>query len=95
MKRSPFFLIGFVLTILVILLAIFGPMLATHDPLQNNLMDKLVAPGVNGYILGTDQLGRDIFSRILTGARISLLISFCVCILSVIIGTILGLVSGY
>lgn len=95
MKRSPFFLIGFALTVLVILLAVFGPVLATHDPLQNNLMDKLVAPGVNGYILGTDQLGRDIFSRILSGARISLLISFCVCILSVVIGTILGLVSGY
>lgn len=95
MKRNPFFIIGFVLTALVVLLAVLGPVLATHDPLQNDLYNKLLPPGAGGHLLGTDQLGRDIFSRILVGARMSLVISFFVCMFSALLGTILGLVSGY
>lgn len=94
-KRNPFFIIGFTLTTLVVVLAVAGTALATHDPLSNDLYNKLLPPGSNGHLLGTDQLGRDIFSRILVGARMSLIISFFVCMLSALMGTILGLVSGY
>lgn len=94
-KRNPFFIIGFTLTTLVVVLAVAGTALATHDPLSNDLYNKLLPPGTNGHLLGTDQLGRDIFSRILVGARMSLIISFFVCMLSALMGTILGLVSGY
>ena len=95
MKRNPFFLIGFLLTFLVIVTAIVGPFLVTHDPLANDLYSKLLPPGTDGHLLGTDQLGRDIFSRIIVGARMSLIISFFVSMISVVVGGLLGLVSGY
>ncbi|WP_226682429.1 ABC transporter permease [Sutcliffiella horikoshii] len=85
---------GAFIIIFVILMGIFAPLLATHDPNTTNVMNKLKPPSAENY-LGTDDLGRDIFSRLLFGARISLGIGFVSTILGAIVGVSLGIVSGY
>ncbi len=85
---------GAFIIIFVILMGIFAPLLATHDPNTTNVMNKLQGPSAENY-LGTDDVGRDIFSRLLYGARISLGIGFVSTILGAIVGVTLGIVSGY
>ncbi len=93
------FLAGVAL-LLVILAAIFAPSIAPHDPIEQDLPNRLAPPawyatGRWEHILGTDSLGRDTLSRMLFGARISLMVSFSVATSTACIGTLLGLVSGY
>ncbi|WP_404469883.1 ABC transporter permease [Sutcliffiella horikoshii] len=85
---------GAFIIIFVILMGIFAPLLATHDPNTTDVMNKLKAPSAENY-LGTDDVGRDIFSRLLYGARVSLGIGFVSTILGAIVGVTLGIVSGY
>lgn len=85
---------GAFIIIFVILMGIFAPLLATHDPNTTNVMNKLQGPSAENY-LGTDDVGRDIFSRLLYGARVSLGIGFVSTILGAIVGVSLGIVSGY
>ena len=92
--------IGGAILILVILAALFAPLLAQHGPFQQSLADRLQPPfwikgGSADYILGTDHLGRDYFSRLLYGARVSLLIGFTTALISGTIGTFLGIIAGY
>lgn len=87
---SPSALAGVILVLGVVLAAVFAPWVATHEPSAQILADQLQPPGAK-YLLGTDQLGRDIFSRIVWGARISLRMG----ILAVAIGLALGLVVGF
>lgn len=74
--------------------AIFAPLLATHDPLEQSLMDQLVGPG-SKFLLGSDDLGRDIWSRLLYGARYSLTIGFLSIATAMLVGTPIGMVAGY
>ena len=92
--------LGAGLLILIILMALLAPVLAPHDPYDQNLMNRLVPPvwydrGSWEHILGTDHLGRDYLSRLLYGARISLLIGFGTALVSGIIGTAMGVAAGY
>lgn len=87
-------IVGVVLFLSVVVLAIFAPMFATHDPLDQDLLARLVPP-THSHWLGTDAFGRDIWSRIVYGARISLVIGLVAVGLAMIIGTALGIVSGY
>lgn len=92
--------IGGAILILVILAALFAPLLAQHGPFHQSLADRLQPPfwmrgGSADYILGTDHLGRDYFSRLLYGARVSLLIGFTTALISGTIGTFLGIIAGY
>jgi peptide/nickel transport system permease protein len=80
---------------LVLLLAIFGPWLAPFDPAAQNTSLRLVHPGNGEYLLGGDQLGRDILSRLLYGARASLLVAGVPLTVAVACGTLLGLLAGY
>jgi peptide/nickel transport system permease protein len=84
----------------IILLALLAPLIAPYDPYHQDLVSRLSKPvwqpeGSWSHPLGTDQLGRDYLSRLLFGARVSLLIGFSVAILSGLIGTTLGVVAGY
>ncbi len=92
-------LVGIVIILLLVIIALLAPLLAPNDPNQIVLTDRLLSPGstsANGHhLFGTDSLGRDVLSRIIYGARVSLLIGFCAAILSVVVGTLLGLISGY
>lgn len=90
--RDPGALIGSALVLLLVLLALLAPLLA-GDPLEQNLSQRLQAPG-GTYLLGTDQLGRDVFARVVWGSRISLAIGFLVVTLSLTVGAAVGLVAG-
>ena len=99
-KRNRTGIIGAVILLCLLLLTIFAPILTTHDPRAGDLQFRLLPPvwetgGVWSHPLGCDQQGRDIFSRLLYGARVSLVIGCSVVLISAIIGTILGLLSGY
>jgi peptide/nickel transport system permease protein len=92
--------IGTTLLTLIVLAALLAPILAPHDPYAQDLGRRLIPPvwygkGTWGHVLGTDNLGRDYLSRVIYGARISLLIGLSVMIISGLVGTFLGLVAGY
>jgi ABC-type dipeptide/oligopeptide/nickel transport system permease subunit len=86
--------IGFVICVILILVAIFAPWIATHDPLKTDLRHKLEQPNWT-HLLGTDSVGRDTFSRIVYGTRTSLLIGFTAVFASAIVGTLMGLAAAY
>ena len=94
-KRSPLSMIGTVIIFCLILVALLAPLLAPHDPFTQDLQNlRLTAPS-SGHLFGTDQLGRDIFSRVIWGSRISLRIAMMVAIISGPTGLVLGIVSGF
>ena len=83
-----------VLIILMILIAVFAPVVAPYDHLKQSLTERLSHPGM-AHWLGTDELGRDVLSRIIFGARISLTIGLVPTLISMAIGTVLGLWAGF
>jgi peptide/nickel transport system permease protein len=93
-------MVGGVLVVLIALMAVFAPYLAPHDPYEQDLSKAFLSPawhrdGTLDHPFGTDGLGRDYLSRIIFGARISLLIGFSVMLMVSVIGTTLGVVAGY
>lgn len=100
MLEQKAFVIGVGILATIVLIALFAPLLAPHDPYLQNLSARNVPPvwyakGSWVHPFGTDPLGRDYLSRVIYGARISLLIGISVVIISGIIGTALGLAAGY
>lgn len=87
--------LGFVIVVLVVLTAIFAPIIATHDPNAINASESFLSAGEKGHLLGTDNFGRDLFSRIIYGSRISIIVSISSILLGGVLGVILGLVAGY
>jgi peptide/nickel transport system permease protein len=98
--RHKSLVFGGAVLLLIVLVAVFAPLLAPYDPYVQNLGRRTVPPvwyarGSWAHPLGTDSLGRDYLSRLLYGARISLLIGGAVALLSGLIGTVLGVAAGY
>src|SRR5688572_3530665 len=93
-RRSRSVMIGAVLTLGSALLAILAPILAPHDPSTFNPMLRLAPPSAT-YLLGTDELGRDLLSRLLWGSQITLAITIGSVIVSVVLGTSLGILAGF
>jgi peptide/nickel transport system permease protein len=93
-RRSPLTVAGLTLIVLLALIALSAPLIAPADPLKQVLSTRLKPPSA-AHWLGTDQLGRDILSRMIYGARISLLIGTVVVGLAASLGTFVGLVAGY
>ena len=93
-RRSPLTVVGVVLITLLAFIAVLAPFIAPFDPLKQVLSDRLNPPSAEHW-LGTDQLGRDVLSRMIYGARISLLIGLVVVGLAATVGTLVGLVAGY
>lgn len=89
---GPF--IAAIMLLAVILLTIFSPWIATHDPLAMDPLMRLKPPSED-HLLGTDGFGRDLFSRMILGGRISLLIGICAAVVALALGVIIGLVAGY
>jgi peptide/nickel transport system permease protein len=92
--RSPLGAFGLTLVVLVVLSAVFANVLATHDPTRISPAQRFLPPSAEHY-LGTDQLGRDLFSRVLFGGRIALLVALGATSASLSIGIVLGLIAGY
>jgi peptide/nickel transport system permease protein len=92
--RSPKGAMGTLLLVALVLAAIFGPHLAPYDPIEIQVQDKLLPPSAQHWF-GTDELGRDIFSRIIYGARVSLEAGLLAVLLAAVVGVVTGLISGY
>ncbi|MFT9819539.1 nickel transporter permease [Lysinibacillus sp. NPDC056185] len=93
-KKSKISLVGAGIVLFFIILAIFGSMIAPEGINEQNLSNRLLAPSSEHWF-GTDDFGRDIFSRVILGASISLKVGFFSVILSVIVGSFLGIIAGY
>jgi peptide/nickel transport system permease protein len=94
MRAYPATSIGAALCLIVVCGAVFAPWLAPFDPNDQHIIDRLLPPG-GDYLLGTDSFGRDVLSRILWGARISLVVSVASIAAAIAVGGTIGMVSGY
>lgn len=99
MRKNKFFVTGVILTVFLLVVCFTSPLYIQFNPKASSLSERLQKPdvskGFKGHILGTDALGRDVFSRLVTGGRDSLMIAFSVVLLRFALGTILGLIAGY
>jgi len=93
-SRNRLAIIGMVIVAIYIFVAIFAPLISPMDPLKQKLSDKRMPPNKT-HLLGTDQFGRDILSRILYGTQYALLVSSMSILLSLVFGTLFGLIAGY
>jgi peptide/nickel transport system permease protein len=87
-------IVGLIIVAILVIVAIFAPWIATHDVGATNLSLRYLPPS-SQYLFGTDSTGRDIFSRVVFGARISLKVGIVVVAVSAIVGTLLGALAGY
>ena len=92
--RQPLAMFGFIVIAFLLAVALAAPLLAPYDPLQQDLASRLLPPG-GGHLLGTDELGRDLLSRIIYGSRVSLYIIMLVTIILAPIGLTIGVIAGY
>ncbi len=93
-RKNPALMIGSILVLAILILGIFGSYFAPYDPLETNYNARVLSPS-SEHIFGTDKFGRDVFSRVLAGTRIDLLIGVLCTLIPLTIGTIIGLISGY
>jgi peptide/nickel transport system permease protein len=95
LSRDPVSMVCAAILILIALGAIFAPWLGLADPYQGSMIRRLRHIGTSGYPLGTDELGRDMLSRLIHGGRLSLLIGLLPVVFAFVIGTTLGVIAGY
>jgi peptide/nickel transport system permease protein len=93
--RSPTGLIGLLIILTVLTMGVAAEWIAPYPPTQTDFAKKLLPPLTEGHILGTDQLGRDILSRIIHGTKVSLIIGLTTVVFAGLIGTIVGIIAGY
>tara|TARA_Y100000782_G_scaffold54657_1_gene60768 strand:- start:866 stop:1702 length:837 start_codon:yes stop_codon:yes gene_type:complete len=93
-SSDPLGLLGLCLVTLIVVSALGATIFAPYDPIQLNIMDRLQGPSAN-HLLGTDQLGRDLFSRVLFGGQVALKVAFLTIGSALIIGVVLGMIAGY
>ena len=92
--KNKFALTGLIVITLLIIVALFAPVISPYTPSQQNVFERLQPPSLH-HFFGTDDLGRDVFTRMIFGARISLAVGFISVFIILIIGTLLGIISGY
>src|SRR5581483_7210934 len=92
--RSPLTVAGLIIIVIFVFLAVAAPFVAPYDPNKQTLSQRLRPPSAE-HLFGTDSLGRDVFSRVVWGARISLTIGLVVVISAAVVGTLVGLIAGY
>ncbi|MFZ5824278.1 MAG: ABC transporter permease [Bacillota bacterium] len=94
LMRNKASVAGTVIILILVTTAVFAPLLAPYDPIEQNVPGRFAKPSAT-HILGTDELGRDIFSRIIAGTRLSLLSSLTAVSISLTLGVLIGLTAGY
>ncbi len=95
LRSNTLAMLGLLVLAFLVLAAIFAPLLASHDPFAQDLGQRLLPPGSGEHLFGTDSLGRDIYSRLLYGARISIYIVMLVVMVAPVVGLIVGTVAGF
>jgi peptide/nickel transport system permease protein len=93
-KRNKLALVGLVLVVVILLMAIFEPFITPYDPFEQNLLNT-TAPPSGEHIFGTDVLGRDMFSALIYGTRLAMVVGISTMFMSVIVGVALGAIAGY
>lgn len=94
-RRDPVAVGAGIVIVLLVLMAIFAPYLAPQDPYRGMTLRRLRPPGTEGFPLGTDELGRDMLSRIIYGARLSLFMGVTPVFLALFFGSVIGIAAGY
>lgn len=94
LRRWPALSLGLALMVLTCIMAVFAPLLSTHDPLVLDATQRLKSPSAEAWF-GTDMMGRDVYSRVIYGARVSLVVGFGVAVLATVAGMAIGLVAGF
>ena len=93
--RNKTAVFGFIVIFIMTVFAVCSPLIATHDPNALSLANAYLPPGTDGHLFGTDELGRDLFSRIVYGARISMAVAWGGTLMGGVLGSILGMIAGY
>jgi peptide/nickel transport system permease protein len=92
--KNKLSVVGLLIIFVLVPVAIFAPYISPYDPTDQNVFNKLSIPG-HSHFLGTDMLGRDVFSRVIWGARVSLVVGVLSVFLGMVIGTMMGIIAGY
>jgi peptide/nickel transport system permease protein len=92
--RQPALMAGLIIVAIIVIAAVAAPLLTSYNPITQNLTDSLLGPSRH-HLLGTDQLGRDTFTRLLYGLRVDLRIAFIAVLFPFVLGTVLGSLAGY
>src|SRR6266481_8781177 len=95
LRHDPVTLVFAALVLLIVLAALFAPLIAPFDPYKESIVGRLKPVGWRGHLLGTDELGRDMLSRLLYGGRISLAMGVVPVLIATLIGGMLGVVGGF
>jgi peptide/nickel transport system permease protein len=95
LRRRPLLSLGLLLIVIIVALAVLAPVLPLRDPNITTPARRLGIPGSFGFMLGTDQLGRDLLSRLIWGARVSLSVATVAAVVAFVVGGVIGLISGF
>lgn len=95
LRRNPLTVAGLLIALALLVMAAFAPLIAPYDPIAQDLTQRLLPPGTAGHWLGTDDFGRDIWTRIIYGSRITLYIVALVILTAPVAGLLIGTVAGY
>jgi ABC-type dipeptide/oligopeptide/nickel transport system permease subunit len=95
LRRKPMAMLGFGVVALFVVCAILAPAITSYPPDEVSLQDRFLPPLSPGHVFGTDHLGRDLFTRIVYGARVSILVGVITIAISLFIGGVLGILAGY
>jgi peptide/nickel transport system permease protein len=93
-KRNKLAMIGLIVVALLVIIALIQPFISPYDPYDQNLMNTLAPPG-GDHLMGTDSLGRDLYSELLYGLKLALIVGICTMLGSLIVGVALGAIAGY
>lgn len=94
-QKNFLFKLGIVICALWVIIAVLAPVIVPQNPLAQDMMGRFLPPGASGHFLGTDELGRDVFSRVLMGSRVSITAGLVTVCITIVIGTIYGGIAGY
>jgi len=95
LSRDPVTLVCLTILVLILVIALLAPFIAPADPFKTSMVNRLKPPGTPGYLLGTDELGRDLLSRLIYGGRLSLFMGFTPVLVATLIGGGLGILAGF
>jgi peptide/nickel transport system permease protein len=95
LRRDPITIVCGGIVLLIVLAAVFAPWVAPHDPYKTSMLKRLAPPGAPGFLLGTDELGRDLLSRLIYGGRVSMFTAMAPVFLALAIGGTLGIAAGF